>query len=294
MRKSTWQARYPEGQRKKPKTLSRTWVFTKSLLKKSTVFVVTQCCIILSFGSTLQEWPGARQRPSQGDSERSLSPGHIYLWPQRGQYPVQRWSHHGATVSSCKATSKIKNVNPHGRGQVDGEDEGSKGAGKVHLKTVSWVVAWNIILSFFVCLLWFNPILPSTSCHPSLPHLIHGPQKLSPNQTHIPTQNLLNLPKEHTLWRTSSSSSFSPDDLIFILTWCTLVSWFSQDDPYISFSLDEPLKTVFWIAKSWMATLKASVRWFSFLVIITRISFMKLFLDPKNGGNNVEIAIKMA
>ena len=136
-------------------------------------------------------------------------------------------------------------------------------------------------IELFLCLLWlFNPILPSTSCHPSLPHLIHGPQKLSPNQTHIPTQNLLNLPKEHTLWRTSSSSSFSPDDLIFILTWCTLVSSFSQDDPYISFSLDEPLKTVFWIAKSWMATLKASVRWFSFLVIITRIIFMKLIFKP--------------
>ena len=40
VRKSTWQARYPEGQRKKPKTLSRTWVFTKLLLKKSTVVVV--------------------------------------------------------------------------------------------------------------------------------------------------------------------------------------------------------------------------------------------------------------
>ena len=47
-------------------------------------------------------------------------------------------------VSTCHR------VNPHGRGQVDGEDERSEGARQVHLKTISWVVAWNMILIFVV------------------------------------------------------------------------------------------------------------------------------------------------
>ena len=46
------------------------------------------------------------------------------LEPDKGLIPVH-------IVSTCHC------VNPHGRGQVDGEDERSEGARQVHLKTVS-------------------------------------------------------------------------------------------------------------------------------------------------------------
>ena len=45
-------------------------------------------------------------------------------------------------------------------------------------------------------------------------------------------------------------------------------TYIEEHHPHPSFSLDDPLKTVFWVGKSWMATLKARVRWFSFLPII--------------------------
>ena len=168
MRKSTWQARYPEGQRKKPKTLSRTWVFTKSLLEKKHRLFRYARLHNSGFWLHTSRMAWSQTTALTGWLRKILVPRtHLPLASMELQTQFTRWYYHGATVSSCKATSKIKNVNPHGRGQVDGEDEGSKGAGKVHLKTVSWVVAWNIILSFFcVCC---DYLIPSCLQHPAIP-----------------------------------------------------------------------------------------------------------------------------
>ena len=127
-------------------------------------------------------------------------------------------------VSTCHR------VNPHGRGQVDGEDERSEGARQVHLKTVSWVVAWNIILSFCCCCccccecsisppklpleLELFYILTSSLASPSIPKKDYRPKistlLMIPGKIQAPDP-LENIPREHIHWRTSSPS--------IILTW---------------------------------------------------------------------------